>query len=430
MLFPDPITGPLLLAGEHPRRRFVTYGALGCAIGIGTTLIAGLGDPALYHPLQILGGALVGFCTCYGALLTEVAVLRMFTPWGSHAETKPPSSPGLERTGEGTRPRVFIYALRAVSYFTGGALGRLLGVVVGLYLLRLDGWAQDARNPYRLLFFGVFAIVVGLVLYSFEVLRMRLRTTTAELRTQRGAEEDLRVARSIQQQLLAPSEAQGAGYSLAARNLPAKVVAGDFYDYFSLSNGTLAIAVADVSGKGLGASLIMSSVKAMISLVAADRSTAGTLCELNRRLCHDLARREFVALALACFDPESGSVTLANAGLPDPYVVPAAGREGSPRTVEAPGPRLPLGMRLNLEYQPVRFELNVGDRLLLLTDGLAEARDAGGNPLGYESLAEMVKGDYESPGAWLDHLVASVELRTGPQLQDDVTLLAIERRRI
>jgi serine phosphatase RsbU (regulator of sigma subunit) len=110
-----------------------------------------------------------------------------------------------------------------------------------------------------------------------------------------------------------------------ARNLAAIVVAGDFYDVFTLADGTLGLAVGDVAGKGMGASLVMASVKGMLPLVAAERRPAAALEELNRRLAAQLPERQFVALCLVFFDPGSGRLEIANAGLPDPYVLRAGG---------------------------------------------------------------------------------------------------------
>jgi hypothetical protein len=143
-------------------------------------------------------------------------------------------------------------------------------------------------------------------------------------------------------------------------------VAGDFYDVFRLSDGSLGLVVADVSGKGMGAALIMASVKAVLPLLAEGRSVRQTLAELNRKLSGELAPREFVALAHARYTPATGRFELANAGLPDPYRL-RAGEE--PEPLEVPGPRLPLGARASVAYESLEITLASGDRVLMLTDG-------------------------------------------------------------
>jgi serine phosphatase RsbU (regulator of sigma subunit) len=261
-------------------------------------------------------------------------------------------------------------------------------------------------------------------------LELQIRAREAELaalraqRDQELAERELELARSIQRRLLPPAEIEGTGYRLAARNLPAHFVAGDFFDVFPLADGMLCLAVADVAGKGMGASLIMASVKAVLPLIAAQHTVVGTLCELNRKLAADLAEREFVALALARFDPRNGRLELANSGLPDPYLL----RHGEPcREIAVQGPRYPLGIRPQVDYQSVEVMLEPSDRLVLITDGLPEARDPDGDPLGYERLVGLLDHENPSPAGWLDELLERLSEVTRPQLDDDVTALVLQR---
>jgi Stage II sporulation protein E (SpoIIE) len=298
---------------------------------------------------------------------------------------------------------------------------------------------------------AALAVTFGLAFYSFGVARSRLEASVARLKEVEFAEKELLLARELQGRLLPPPEIAGEGYRVAARNLPARLVAGDFYDSFLLPDGAVGVAVGDVAGKGMAAALIMASVKAMLPLVAAERSAAATLREVNRRLAAELPGREFVALALARFDPAGGRLELANAGLPDPYLL-APGQPPAPLVV--PGPRLPLGVRHDVEYRSLGLCLAPGERVLLFTDGLAEAPAAGGEPLGYGALAALLAADgsggqgggdgegagggrdghdahdddvRESPLAWIDRLLERVRGATQPLLEDDWTALVLER---
>lgn len=276
------------------------------------------------------------------------------------------------------------------------------------------------------------AIVVGLALAfgftfrGFHRLRERLETSVARLKEVEFAEKELQLARALQSRLLPPPEIAGEGYRVGARNLAARVVAGDFYDVFPLADGAIGLVVADVAGKGMAAALVMASVKAMLPLIAAGRTAEETLRELNRRLAAELSAREFVALAYARYEPLRGRLTLANAGLPDPYLLAAT---GSPTALAVPGPRLPLGVRKEVDYRALDVPLAAGDRLLLLTDGLAEAPVPGGEPLGYARLAELLSDGASgtSPLAWIDGLLERVRQATGPWLEDDWTALVVER---
>lgn len=207
--------------------------------------------------------------------------------------------------------------------------------------------------------------------------------------------EELQLARNIQCRLLPPSPLAGDGFRVAAKNVPARFVAGDFYDVVLEADGSVGVVVADVAGKGIGPSLIMASVKAVLPFLAAGRSVEATLQALNDRLCSELGPREFVALAFARFDPRGRTVRIANAGLPEPYLM----RPGlAPSEVRTTGPRLPLGLRPGLVYEAVDLPLPPGERLLLYTDGLPEARTREGEPLGYERFDELVAATAQLEG--------------------------------
>jgi serine phosphatase RsbU (regulator of sigma subunit) len=231
---------------------------------------------------------------------------------------------------------------------------------------------------------------------------------------------ELEMARDVQRRLLPPSELDGPGWQVAARCQPARVVAGDFYDILRHADGSVDVVVADVAGKGFAASLIMASVKAMLPFVTAEGGVAESLAQLNGRLVLELGRGEFVALTLARYRPGGREVEVANAGAPDPYVI----RPGSPpQPLSVPGPRLPLGVRERVAYASRTIEIAMDERLLMLTDGLPEARDEGGEPLGYQALEGMLARDpsMDSPSAWLTGLFDAVQRRTGRTPEDDWT---------
>jgi sigma-B regulation protein RsbU (phosphoserine phosphatase) len=231
---------------------------------------------------------------------------------------------------------------------------------------------------------------------------------------------ELELARDMQRRLLPPSAVVGPGWEVAARCQPARVVAGDFYDLLRHADSSVDLVIADVAGKGFAASLIMASVKAMLPFVTAEGGVAESLTDLNRRLAPEFGRGEFVALTLARYYPFERRVEVANAGAPDPYLV----RPGQPpRPLSVPGPRLPLGVRSEVAYASRSAEVAVDEGLLLLTDGLPEARDGAGDPLGYEVLEEMLCGEppTAAPAAWLAGLFDRVQRRSGRLPEDDWT---------
>jgi hypothetical protein len=319
-------------------------------------------------------------------------------------------------------PRPFV---AAVVFFFGGALGwgvaSLLAQATGL--TSLDFSARDIGIALGIA--GSLGLLFGLVFYFFGVLQERLRESVERLKEAEFAEKELELARSIQQRLLPPGAIEAEGYRVSARNLPARFVAGDFYDVFHLAGGTVGLVVADVSGKGIGASLIMASVKAVVPLVAADKSAAETLTLLNRKLSAELAPRDFVALCFARYDPVDGTLEIANAGLPDPYRLCAG---GDAEALSIPGPRLPLGARRDIAYESLTVAVAPGQRVLFLTDGLPEAPDAAGEPMGYEALGRLIALAAASSGDFVDRLLDSVRAASPGALQDDWTVLLLERR--
>jgi sigma-B regulation protein RsbU (phosphoserine phosphatase) len=311
-------------------------------------------------------------------------------------------------------------------YFAGGCLGYIVGVTLGSRLFGIDIGRPGVGDAAMLAILGAVAMMIGLAFYSYGLLEDRLRQSIVRLHEAEAAEKELALARTIQERLQPPAEIDEPGARIAARNLPAVVVAGDFYDVFRLAGGLHGLAVGDVSGKGMAAALVMATVKSRLPLLAAGRSVPETLAALDASLLAELAPREFVALAYVRFDPESGELELGNAGLPDPYVL-AAG--AAPRALAVPGPRLPLGLRAGVAREPLKVRLSPGDRLLLLTDGLPEALTADGEPLGYEAFAELLATlEREEIAPWLDAIVAAVAARSPGQRADDWTLLALERR--
>jgi len=245
---------------------------------------------------------------------------------------------------------------------------------------------------------------------------------------------ELRTAREVQHRLLPPPEVSGDSWTVTSRSYPAGALAGDFYDIVEHENSIIDIAIADVAGKGLAAGLIMAVAKSLIPLAATQDSPGDALGELNERLFPLLSNREFVALAYARFDPRDGTLQIANAGLPDPYLLR---HTGPVETLGVEGDRLPLGIRRGIPYFTSKFSIHPADRLLLVTDGIPEAADPKDNPIGYEGLARLLDSSLEWAGnsttstadQWLDRLLEQVSRRTGSMLEDDWTAVLLEYQR-
>ena len=299
--------------------------------------------------------------------------------------------------------------------------------------LAAEGWLQAQRD-------GHFEVAPVSEDRRRDLAQQRLLET---LREQEFSLKELELARDIQCRLLPPPRVEGDGWVMVARNEPARFVAGDFYDVLRRAERSeqggrrevVDVVVADVAGKGIGPSLLTASVKAVLPFLTADRSVPEVFVELNRRLRRELGRREFVALALARFEPWSGRLEIANAGLPDPYRL-GVGGDGADRVeaVEVPGERLPLGLRSGVAYRSHKLQLEPGERLLMLTDGLPEADLPNGDPLGYERFEALLDESLADPGGdpepdgWLDGMLDRLASETAPTQRDDWTAVVLERR--
>ncbi len=384
----------------HGASRLLAAIAGALAIGAVVGFVVWLGDRESSVYLYLLIGAWLGLW------INASINLLLFLLWRF-----------LERLS-GWRQRLAHAATFFVSASSGfGAGAASLPMISGGRIVVAPDWISVVTLG------GGLGVFLGLSALSYERLKARLEDSMALIKEQEFAARELETARQIQSRLLPPAEISGSGYRIVARNEPARVVAGDFYDVFPQANGSLGLVVADVSGKGVAASLVMASVKAALPLLAADRSVAETLAALNAQLLEQLGPREFVAVCYGRYDPASGELEFANAGLPDPYLL----RPGAPpRPLEVDGPRLPLGLRAGQVYETLRARVEPGERLLMLTDGLPEAV-TGGEPLGYERLEEVLaagRGDLEH---WLAGLFEEVERLTSEARDDDWTALGLER---
>jgi hypothetical protein len=378
--------------------------------GVAISILLGLGISALmyFSARKFFGVRIFGYGVLIGVLISSTIMLldAAADPWIRRRD------PFVQKVS------------RAIVYFVGGNVGWLAAtwIATELSLVHPMIWSFGRR---MLIVNGVVAVVIGFLFYGYGVLRQRLEDNVAQLKEHEFAQKELELARSIQARLLPSPEIEGDGYRMAARNLPARFVAGDFYDAFHLEGGLFGVAVADVAGKGMGASLIMASAKASLPLIAAGRTTEAALRILSDKLTGELGPREFVALAYARYDPAAGTLELSNAGLPDPYLL----REGSaPLALSVPGPRLPLGLRRGVAYESLRVTLSPGDRVLFLTDGLPEASTSPGEPLGYEALGRLLPSDGHAPGQSLDELLERVRRATSASLEDDWTVLLLEHK--
>lgn len=246
-------------------------------------------------------------------------------------------------------------------------------------------------------------------------------------------DRDLEIARDIQKILL-PSDAPDLpGFEVSGLNLPARTLSGDYFDYLPVDEDHLGIAIADVSGKGVPASLIMAMCRGTLrSLSPGERSPSAVLRGVNRQLYPDMKEDMFISMAYVILNRHTGEGLLARAGHDAPLLYRASG-EGAP-LVERLNPK---GMAVGIDSGGVfdrfctdfPFRFGQGDLLLLYTDGITEALDAGGDEFGLDRLSrELLESAPDGSGETLHRLARSVRAFSGGQPQhDDITLIALRK---
>ena len=242
---------------------------------------------------------------------------------------------------------------------------------------------------------------------------------------QERIERELELAAAIQREILPRSLPEIAGVELAAASLPTRQVGGDYYDLFPLSRGRLGFLVADVSGKGIPAALLVSTVHAAVHLQIDEAKTITELVtRIDRLLRRYAATRKFLTLFFGLFEPDSGRLAYVSAG----HNAALLARHAGP--VESLGSTgVPLGMFPDASWREENATLSPGDLLCVYTDGLTEAVNAREEEFGLERLTAAFAGGREAPVRELcDRILQDVAdfARDMPQY-DDQTLLLLRR---
>jgi serine phosphatase RsbU (regulator of sigma subunit)/anti-sigma regulatory factor (Ser/Thr protein kinase) len=249
------------------------------------------------------------------------------------------------------------------------------------------------------------------------------RLQQIEARERERVDQELRVARVIQETLLPETTPAVEGWRLAALWQPARAVSGDFYDYLEFPDGRLGVIVADVTDKGVPAALVMATARSLLRS-AAERivSPGEVLARANDQLCPDIPRNMFVTCLYLLLDPETGELVFANAG----HNLPICCTENGVTELRATG--MPLGLLPGMRYTETRAQMMPGDRILLYSDGLVEAHNTHKEMFGFSRLRQMV-GDLAPGNDMIQVLMQALAEFTGStwEQEDDVTLLTIER---
>ena len=229
---------------------------------------------------------------------------------------------------------------------------------------------------------------------------------------------DAQEARAIQQALLPKSSPYIPGFAITGLCVPAGAVGGDWYDFIPMENGLWALVLADVSGKGTAAALLMSATRGILRALAEARCTPREVLErLNRFLVEDFPPARFVTMVYAVFDPATRRVTFANAGHLQPLLI----QDGTARFLST-DEGMPLGLSSGV-FSETQVELAPGSRLVFYSDGITEAEDPEDEEYGGHRLIEHLL----RPEATAESLLADVRgFADGLGLRDDATVILVQ----
>ncbi len=250
-----------------------------------------------------------------------------------------------------------------------------------------------------------------------------VRQQQLEAQERERMEQELRVARLIQQTLLPRELPQLAGWNLSAYYQPARAVGGDFYDFIRLEDGRLVLIIGDVTDKGVPAALVMATTRSILRSGAQRWASPGQVLQYaNDMLVGDIPPKMFVTCLYALLDPASGNLVYANAGHDLPY------RRHRDGVAEMRAIGMPLGLLPGMVYDEQTVQLEPGDSVLLYSDGLVEAHNPQREMFGFPRLQACLT---QHPGGagLVDYLLAERAGFVGPDWdqEDDTALVILQR---
>jgi len=252
----------------------------------------------------------------------------------------------------------------------------------------------------------------------------------SEANEKKRLDHDLAIARDIQRILL-PAEAPIVnGFEISGMNVPARQVSGDYFDYIKVDDERLGVAIADVSGKGIPASLIMAICRSVLrSQAIGNPSPADVLQKVNRQLYPDIKEDMFISMAYLVLDHVRGGVTLARAGHDAPLLYQQKSQNVTPLKTPGMVVGIDSGDVFDRLTTDVAVSLERNDCILLYTDGITEALDNEGNEFGLErTIASVQSSAKEGAQAIVTRLIDDLRNFVGSTPQnDDITMIAIRK---
>jgi serine phosphatase RsbU (regulator of sigma subunit) len=276
-----------------------------------------------------------------------------------------------------------------------------------------------------LLIAGGMGMIVSLFMTVYEHLKLELEKSYEELKEKELLEKELQVARQVQAGFLPSGPLQIEGFEVSTFFRSAKEVGGDYFDIIPLKEG-VGIVIADVSGKGIPAALIMANLHATLHTLADDCCTVESVTRINRSLFKDTPSQLFVTFFIGKLNNQTGEFTYVNAGHNPPVVVR---QDGTFERLTKGG--MVLGISSDSELETDSITLKPGDLLLLYTDGLTEAGLPEIEPLGEENVIDLlIRSREKTTDSIVESIIKQVEEFTKGILQtDDIAMILLKRKR-
>ena len=232
-------------------------------------------------------------------------------------------------------------------------------------------------------------------------------------------QKEVEIVGEIQKSLLSKNKKEN--FPIAGINIPAKVVSGDFYNFSDLGDGMYGFGVADVSGKGIKSSLLMSKASSLYRCLSKkDFSASNLLIQLNNEICETISRGMFVTMLIGIYDSNKKELLLSNAGHEPPLIL---SKDGSFSSFTEAGP--PLGIMPNTKYTEHKISFSESS-MYIFTDGITEIKNPKGEMLGSEGFQNYIQKHQSKSNSERLNIIVDEILNEGHVQKDDLTIVAVD----
>ncbi len=250
-------------------------------------------------------------------------------------------------------------------------------------------------------------------------LAIRNAKMAKELIDKNRIQKEIEIVGEIQKTLLSKNKKEN--FPIAGINIPAKIVSGDFYNFSDLGEGKFGFGVADVSGKGIKSSLLMSKASSLYRCLSKTIYSASDLLDLlNKEICETTSRGMFVTMLIGIYDSKKNELLLSNAGHEPPLIF---SRDGKFSNHTEAGP--PLGIMSKIKYKETKINF-ANSSMYVFTDGITEIKDPNGEMLGADGFQNYIIKHKDKPNYERLKIIVEDIIKSGKIQKDDLTILVVD----